>query len=308
MDFAKEEITHLIYLSAKLKLDKRTKTEEKQLVGKKIALIFEKESTKTRVAFEVAAFDQGAFTTYFAAAGGQIGKTESPADTARTLGRLYDGIQYRGFSQATAEELAKFAGVPVWSGLTDTEHPLQVLGDLLTIKEHSEKPYDQIVLAYVGDGRNNIANALMAGCYKMGIQFRIVSPRELFPQQKIGDKTILTDNIMEGVKGADFIYTDVWVSAGEDENLWEVRAKLLADYQVNRRLLEATGNKNVKFMHCLPAYHDTKTAMGKSMFQKYGLACMEVTDDVFESENSIVWDQMENRMHTVKAVMVATIK
>lgn len=308
LDFTQEEIEYLIDLSAKLKKDRKAGTEVKQLVGKRIALIFEKDSTRTRCAFEVAAFDQGAHVTYLGPVGSQIGTKESTEDTARVLGRMYDGIQYRGFAQGTAEELAQFAGVPVWNGLTDSDHPTQVLADLLTAKEHLNKPFEKMVIAYVGDGRNNVANALMIGCARMGVSLRIIAPKDLFPKQKYGEKTIITDNVAQGVKGVDIIYTDVWVSMGEDENIWEMRIKLLQAYQVNMQMLEATGNENVKFMHCLPAFHDTKTSVGKSVFQKYGLTAMEVTDEVFESKHSIVFDQAENRLHTIKAVMVATMK
>lgn len=308
MDFSREEVTYLLDLSAKLKADRKAGKEVKHLVGKKFALIFEKDSTRTRCSFEVAAFEQGAYTTYLGATGSMMGKKESNADTARVLGRLYDGIQYRGFAQSTAEELATYSGLPVWNGLTDTDHPTQVLADFLTMREHLNKPFDKITLVYVGDGRNNVANALMIGCVKTGINFRIVTPRELFPKQKIGEKTVITDNIAQGVKGADVIYTDVWVSMGEDECVWETRIKLLQPYQVTMAMLEATGNENVKFMHCLPAFHDTRTSIGLSVFQKYGLTAMECTDEVFESKHSIVFDQAENRMHTIKAIMVATVK
>lgn len=308
LDFSREEITYLLALSAKLKADKKMGKEVKHLVGKNLALIFEKDSTRTRCAFEVAAYDQGAHVTYLGPIGSQMGKKESVADTARVVGRMYDGIQYRGYGQAVAEELSIYSGVPVWNGLTDSDHPTQVLADFLTASEHLNKAFEKMIIAYVGDGRNNVANALMIGCAKLGIQFRIVTPKELFPKQKIGEKTIITDNIKEGVKGVDIIYTDVWVSMGEDENVWETRIKLLQPYQVTMEMLEATGNENILFMHCLPAFHDTKTSIGLTVFQKYGLTSMEVTNEVFESKYSIVFDQAENRMHTIKAVMVATVK
>lgn len=317
MDFTREEIACLLELSAKLKADKKCGKEVKQLCGKNIALIFEKDSTRTRCAFEVAAFDQGAHVTYLGATGSQMGNKESVADTARVLGRFYDGIQYRGFSQTIVEDLAKYSGVPVWNGLTDTDHPTQVLADFLTVQEHIKKPLDSVVLAYIGDGRNNMASALMIGAAKMGLDFRIVSPKELFPDpalvekcKAVDDKSriTITNNIAEGVKGADILYTDVWVSMGEDKSVWEKRVKLLKPYQVNMAMIRATGNDNVKFLHCLPAFHDTNTTIGHDVFTKYGLASMEVTDEVFESKYSVVFDQAENRMHTIKALMVATIK
>jgi ornithine carbamoyltransferase len=304
MDFSREEISYLLDLSAKLKAMKRAAREKRKLVGKNIALIFEKDSTRTRCAFEVAAFDQGAHVTYLGPTGSQMGTKESTADTARVLGRMYDGIQYRGFSQTTVEELAKFAGVPVWNGLTDIDHPTQVLADFLTAMEHVRKPLEKMVFVYVGDGRNNVANSLAIGASKFGMDFRIVAPKELQPKTTTAT---VTDNIAEGVKNADIIYTDVWVSMGEDKSVWEKRIKLLKPYQVTMDMLRLTQNPNIKFMHCLPAFHDTKTAIGADIFQKFGLASMEVTDEVFESTYSIVFDQSENRLHTIKAVMIATL-
>ncbi|MCR1933593.1 ornithine carbamoyltransferase [Clostridium tepidum] len=318
MDFTPKEINYFLDLARDLKRAKYTGTEVPRMKGKNIALIFEKTSTRTRCAFEVAAKDQGAHVTYLGPTGTQIGKKESMADTARVLGRMYDGIEYRGFSQETVEELAKYAGVPVWNGLTDADHPTQILADFLTIQEHFEKPLNEITFAYAGDGRNNMANALMIGAAKMGMDFRIVAPKSLFPEEKLvveckkvaestGAKITLTDSVDEGVKGCDVIYTDVWVSMGEPDEVWAERIKLLKPYQVNMEMLNKTGNKEVKFMHCLPAYHDLKTSVGREIHEKFGLNGMEVTDEVFESEHSIVFDEAENRMHTIKAVMVATL-
>lgn len=318
MDFTPKEINYFLDLARDLKRAKYAGTETQTLKGKNIALIFEKTSTRTRCAFEVAAMDQGAGVTYLGPTGTQIGKKESMADTARVLGRMYDGIEYRGFAQETVEELAKYAGVPVWNGLTDADHPTQILADFLTIKEHFDKPLNQITFAYVGDGRNNMANALMIGASKMGMDFRVVSPKELFTDEKVvsqckevaaktGAKITVTDNIDEGVKGCDVLYTDVWVSMGEPDEVWAQRIALLKDYQINSEMMKKTGNPKVKFMHCLPAFHDLKTTVGKEIKEKFGLDAMEVSDEVFESEASIVFDEAENRMHTIKAVMVATL-
>jgi ornithine carbamoyltransferase len=318
MDFSPKEINYLLELSQDLKKAKYTGVEQPRLVGKNIALIFEKDSTRTRCAFEVAAHDQGAHVTYLGPTGSQMGKKESVADTARVLGRMYDGIEYRGFGQEIVEELAKYAGVPVWNGLTTEDHPTQILADFLTIKEHFAKPLNEVVFVYTGDGRNNMANALMIGAAKMGMDFRIVTPTSLFPEealvekcrvvaQETGAKITLTDNVAEGVKDADVIYTDVWVSMGEPDSVWVERIKLLKPYQVNKEMMALTGKRDTKFMHCLPAFHDTKTKIGKEIFEKYGLDGMEVSNDVFESEASIVFDEAENRMHTIKAVMVATL-
>ncbi|MCB2355893.1 ornithine carbamoyltransferase [Clostridium estertheticum] len=318
MDFTPKEINYFLDLAADLKKAKYAGTEKQNLKGKNIALIFEKSSTRTRCAFEVGALDQGAHVTYLGPTGTQIGKKESVADTARVLGRMYDGIEYRGYGQEIVEDLAKYAGVPVWNGLTTEDHPTQILADFLTIKEHFDKPLSDISFVYAGDGRNNMANALMIGAAKMGMDFRIVSPKSLFPEtalvqkcneiaKETGAKITITDNVDAGVKNADVIYTDVWVSMGEADEVWASRIKLLRPYQVNMEMLNKTGNKNVKFMHCLPAFHDLKTIVGKEIFEKYGLEGLEVTDEVFESKHSIVFDEAENRMHTIKAVMVATL-
>ena len=318
MDFTPKEINYFLDLAMDLKKAKYAGTEQQKLKGKNIALIFEKNSTRTRCAFEVGALDQGAHVTYLGPTGTQIGKKESVADTARVLGRMYDGIEYRGYGQEIVEELAKYAGVPVWNGLTTEDHPTQILADFLTVKEHFDKPLSSIVFVYTGDGRNNMANALMIGAVKMGMDFRIVSPKHLLPEAELvrkcnevaketGAKITLTDNVAIGVKDADVIYTDVWVSMGEEDEVWTERIKILKPYQVNMEMLRLTGNKNVKFMHCLPAFHDLKTIVGKEIFEKYGLKGLEVTDEVFESSHSIVFDEAENRMHTIKAVMVATL-
>ncbi|WP_253198256.1 ornithine carbamoyltransferase [Clostridium sp. CF011] len=318
MDFTPNEINYFLDLARDLKRAKYAGTEQQKLKGKNIALIFEKSSTRTRCAFEVGALDQGAHVTYLGPTGTQIGKKESVADTARVLGRMYDGIEYRGYGQEIVEELAKYAGVPVWNGLTTEDHPTQILADFLTIKEHFDKPLSDIVFVYAGDGRNNMANALMIGAAKMGMDFRIVSPKSLFPEtalvskcneiaKETGAKITITDSVDAGVKNADVIYTDVWVSMGEADEVWASRIELLRPYQVNMKMLNKTGNKNVKFMHCLPAFHDLKTLVGKDIFEKYGLEGLEVTDEVFESTHSIVFDEAENRMHTIKAIMVATL-
>lgn len=318
LDFTPAEIRFLLDLSVDLKKAKYAGTEQQRLKGKNIALIFEKDSTRTRCAFEVAAFDQGAHVTYLGPSGSQIGKKESMKDTARVLGRLYDGIEYRGFGQAIVEELARYAGVPVWNGLTNEFHPTQILADLLTMMEHSDKPLHQMSFAYCGDARNNMGNSLMVGAAKMGMDFRAVAPKQVWPNEELvakcreiaaqtGARITLTENVDEGVKGVDFLYTDVWVSMGEPDHVWEERIKLLRPYQVNKEMVEKTGNPKVKFLHCLPSFHNRETAVGEQIYQKFGLEAMEVTDDVFESEHSVVFDQAENRMHTIKAVMVATL-
>ena len=318
LDFTPEEITYMLELSVKLKADKKAGKEQKKLVGKNVVLLFEKDSTRTRCAFEVASHDQGAHVTYIGPTGSQMGKKESIPDTARVLGRMYDGIEYRGFKQSVVEDLAKYSGVPVWNGLTDLDHPTQVLADFLTAREHLQKPYKDMVFAYVGDGRNNVALALLIGGAKMGMDFRVVTPKELFPTGEIlekcqavanetGAKITLTDNVSLGVEGADVLYTDVWVSMGEPDDVWEERIKLLTPYQVNMDMIKATGNPNVLFEHCLPAFHDLKTTVGMDIYRKFGLKEMEVTDEVFESKYSVVFDEAENRMHTIKAVMVATL-
>lgn len=318
LDYSPKEIEFLLDLSAELKKAKYAGTEQQKLKGKNIALLFEKDSTRTRCAFEVAAYDQGAHVTYLGPSGSQMGKKESIADTARVLGRMYDGIEYRGYSQKTVEDLAKYSGVPVWNGLTDADHPTQVLADFLTAQEHLKKPYNKMVFVYSGDGRNNVANALMIGAVKMGMDFRMVSPKELFPAKELLDKCLAvaaetgakitcTDNIAEGVKGADVIYTDVWVSMGEPDSVWEERIRILKPFQVTMEMLNMTGNPNVLFEHCLPAFHDLNTSVGMDIYKKFGLKEMEVTDEVFEGKHSVVFDEAENRMHTIKAVMVATL-
>jgi ornithine carbamoyltransferase len=318
LDFTPEEIGYLLKLSADLKAAKRSGTEQPRLKGKNIALIFEKTSTRTRCAFEVAAYDQGAHVTYLSPDGSQIGHKESIKDTARVLGRFYDGIEYRGFSQKTVEDLATYSGVPVWNGLTDDFHPTQILADFLTIQEHSDKPLNKVSFCYMGDARNNMGNSLMVGAAKMGIDFRAAAPKQCQPNEELvakckeiakqtGAKITITDKVEEALKGVDYIYTDVWVSMGEPESVWDERIKLLMPYQVNKKALDLTGNSNVKFLHCLPAYHNLETKIGKEIHKKFGIDALEVTEEVFESKNSIVFDQAENRLHTIKAVMVATL-
>jgi len=318
LDFKAEEIIYLIDQASRLKKAKANGLEEQMLFGKNIALIFEKSSTRTRCAFEVAAFDQGAHATYLGPSGSQIGHKESIKDTARVLGRMYDGIQYRGFSQSIVEELAEYAGVPVWNGLTDEFHPTQILADMLTMKEHSEKPLSKIKFCYLGDAHNNMGNSLMVGAAKLGMDFRAAAPLSCQPSlelqqtcheiaQETGAKILITENLEQAVKDCDFLYTDVWVSMGEPDSVWEERIKLLLPYQVNRKAMELTGNPNVKFLHCLPAFHNRETKMGEDIFNKFGIDGLEVTEEVFESKASIVFDQAENRLHTIKAIMVATI-
>ncbi|MFO8002398.1 MAG: ornithine carbamoyltransferase [Marinilabilia sp.] len=318
LDFTPKEIGFLLDLSADLKKAKYSGTETPQLQGRNIALIFEKTSTRTRCAFEVAAFDQGAHVTYLGPAGTQIGHKESMKDTARVLGRMYDGIEYRGFGQQIVEELARYAGVPVWNGLTDEFHPTQILADFLTMQEHSPVPLNQVSFAYLGDARNNMANSLLAGGALMGMDVRIVGPVGLQPDEKLvqecreiagktGAALTITDDVEDGVKGCDFLYTDVWVSMGEPEEVWKERIELLKPYQVNTKTMEMTGNPSCKFLHCLPAFHNRATKVGEEIYNKFGLEGMEVTEEVFESPASIVFDQAENRMHTIKAVMVATL-
>ena len=318
LDFTPKEIQFLLDLSANLKKAKYAGTEQQRLKGKNIVILFEKDSTRTRCAFEVAALDQGAHVTYIGPSGSQMGKKESMKDTARVLGRMYDGIEYRGFSQEIVETLAKYAGVPVWNGLTNEFHPTQILADFLTMSEHSSKPLNEVKFCYLGDARNNMGNSLMVGAAKMGMDFRACAPKVYWPNEELvktcleiakttGAKITLTDKIEEGVSGCDFLYTDVWVSMGEPDSVWEERIKLLKPYQVNCKVMEMTGNPNCKFMHCLPAFHNRETAVGEEIFKKFGLEAMEVTDDVFESDASIVFDEAENRVHTIKAVMVATL-
>lgn len=318
LDFSPKEIKFLLDLSVDLKKAKYAGTEVQKLKGKNIALIFEKASTRTRCAFEVAVHDQGGNVTYLGPSGSQIGAKESMKDTARVLGRMYDGIEYRGFGQDVVEELGKYAGVPVWNGLTNEFHPTQILADFLTMMEHTDKPLHQVKFAYLGDARNNMGNSLMVGAAKMGMDFRAVAPKSLHPEQSLvaqcleiaketGAKITLTDSVEEGVKDCDFLYTDVWVSMGEPAEVWEDRIKLLLPYQVNKKTMDLTRNPKVKFMHCLPAFHNRETKVGEEIFQKFGIEAMEVTEEVFESEASIVFDEAENRLHTIKAIMVATL-
>ncbi len=318
LDFTPTEIKFLLDLSIDLKKAKYAGTEQQNLKAKNIALIFEKASTRTRCAFEVAALDQGAHVTYLGPSGSQIGNKETMKDTARVLGRMYDGIEYRGFGQEIVEELGEYAGVPVWNGLTNEFHPTQILADFMTMIEHSDKPLHQIKFAYLGDARNNMGNSLLIGAAKMGMDFRSVAPKSVQPSNELiaqakdiaketGAKIMVTDSVAEGVKDCDFLYTDVWVSMGEPLEVWKERIELLKPYQVNKKAMELTGNPNVKFLHCLPAFHNRDTKVGEDIFQKFGLDAMEVTEEVFESEASIVFDEAENRMHTIKAVMVATL-
>jgi ornithine carbamoyltransferase len=318
LDFTPEEINYLLHLSASLKESKYAGKELQLLKGKNIALIFEKTSTRTRCAFEVAAHDQGAHVTYLGPTGSQIGHKESMKDSARVLGRMFDGIEYRGYGQYIIEELAKYAGVPVWNGLTDEFHPTQILADFLTMQEHINKPLNEVKFCYMGDARNNMGNSLMVGAAKMGMDFRAAAPKECQPNEKLvvqcteiakqtGASITITTNATEAVKDVDFLFTDVWVSMGEPESVWEERIKLLIPYQVNMEVLRKTGNLNVKFLHCLPAYHNRETKLGEEIYKKFGLEAMEVTEEVFESSSSIVFDEAENRVHTIKAVMIATL-
>jgi ornithine carbamoyltransferase len=318
LDFSPDEIRYFIDLAAELKAQKKAGTEPEHLHQKEICLIFEKTSTRTRTAFEVAAYDQGAHVTFLDSQSSQMGHKETVKDTARVLGRIYDGIEYRGFDQETVQTLADYAGVPVWNGLTDEFHPTQILADMLTMREHSSKPLNQIAYAFLGDARNNMGNSLLVGGAKLGMDVRLVAPKELWPHDELveqcqaiaretGARITLTDSVEEGVKGADYLYTDVWVSMGEPKEVWTERIRLLSPYQINARAMAATGNPNTKFMHCLPAFHNAETKVGKQMLQDHGISEMEVTDEVFESPASIVFDQAENRMHTIKAVLVATI-
>jgi ornithine carbamoyltransferase len=318
LDFTPGEIKYLLDLSADLKKAKYAGKERQKLKGKNIALIFEKASTRTRCAFEVAALDQGAHVTYIGPSGSQIGQKESMKDTARVLGRMYDGIEYRGYGQDIVEELGKYAGVPVWNGLTNEFHPTQILADFMTMLEHSDKSLDKISFCYLGDARNNMGNSLMVGASKMGMDFRAAAPSACQPSEELvvkcreiakqtGAKITITENIDEAVKGVDFLYTDVWVSMGEPDSVWEERIRLLKPYQINAEVIRKTGNPKVKFLHCLPAFHNRETKVGEEIYKKFGLDGMEVTEDVFESERSIIFDEAENRLHTIKAVMVATL-
>ncbi|HEX6791776.1 MAG TPA: ornithine carbamoyltransferase [Candidatus Krumholzibacteria bacterium] len=318
LDFSKGELLYLLELSKQLKAEKKARREVQRLKGRNIALIFEKTSTRTRCAFEVAAFDQGANITYLGPSGSQIGHKETMKDTARVLGRMYDAIEYRGYGQSIVEELALFAGVPVYNGLTDDFHPTQILADVLTMIEHCPKPLEKIAFCYLGDARNNMGNSLLAGGAILGMDVRLAAPKSCWPEQALvdqcrvlakesGARITITEDVAEGVKGADFLYTDVWVSMGEPESKWEERIRVMKPYQVNRRAMELTGNRDVKFLHCLPAFHNRDTKVGAEIFKKYGLDGIEVTEEVFESPASIVFDQAENRLHTIKAVLVATL-
>ncbi len=317
-DYSAGEIEALLQLSASLKLEKREHREVRRLDGRNIALIFEKDSTRTRIGFEVAAYDQGAHVTYLGPSGSHVGKKESVKDTARVLGRVYDAIEFRGYRQTDVEALARYSGVPVYNGLTDEDHPTQVLADLLTIREHVAKPFNEVSIAYVGDAHSNMGNEILIGCATMGLDLRILAPRAVWPREDFlawaqehagasGARITVTEDIAEGLRGADVVYTDVWVSMGEPESVWDERIALLRPYQVDAAMMAATGRPDAKFMHCLPAFHDLETEIGRKMFDRHGLSSMEVTDEVFESEHSIVFDQAENRMHTIKAVLVATL-
>ncbi len=318
LDFTPKEITFLLELSADLKKAKYAGIEQKTLTGKNVALIFEKASTRTRCAFETAAYDQGAKVTYLGPTGTQIGKKETMKDTARVLGRMYDGIEYRGFGQTIVEELGEFAGVPVWNGLTNEYHPTQILADFLTMMENSDKPLHQVSFAFAGDARNNMGNSLMVGAAKMGMDFRAVAPKQMWPDAELvaqcneiaketGATITLTESVKDGVKGVDFIYTDVWVSMGEADEVWKERISMMIPYQVNANMMALTNNPKIKFLHCLPAFHNRDTTVGEEIYQKFGVDAMEVTNDVFESPASLVFDEAENRLHTIKAVIVATL-
>jgi len=318
LDYTPAEWGFLLGLSADLKADKRAGGELQRLVGKNIALIFEKTSTRTRCAFEVAAYDQGAHVTYLEPSGSQIGHKESIEDTARVLGRLYDGIEYRGSAQSIVETLSAHAGVPVWNGLTDEWHPTQSLCDVLTMREHASKPDKEITFAYLGDAHNNVGNSLLVAGSMMGMDVRMVGPKTLWNHDEVvehaeriaaqtGARITRTEDVEEGVRGADFLYTDVWVSMGEPKEVWDERISLLRPYQVSMNVVTATGNPEVRFMHCLPAFHDRNTKVGEEIYARTGLEGLEVTHEVFESRHSIVFDQAENRMHSIKAVMVATL-
>jgi ornithine carbamoyltransferase len=317
-DFSPEEISYLIDLAAELKAAKREGREERPLVGKAIALIFEKDSTRTRCAFEVAAYDQGAHVTFIGPSGSHMGQKESIKDTARVLGGMYDAIEYRGYAQDTVEELALWAGVPVYNGLTDDWHPTQTLADFLTFREHVAKPLSEVAFCYLGDARFNMGNSYLVDGVKLGMDVRIASPRSLWPRDEIaelarsiasgtGAEITITEDVAEAVRGCDVLLTDVWVSMGEPDEVWKERIELLAPYQVNADAMAMTGNPEVKFMHCLPAFHNTETKVGKEIFEKFGLEALEVTEEVFESPASLVFDEAENRLHTIKAVLVATL-
>ncbi len=318
LDFEAEELQALLALAGRLKAAKKNRKEQKYLKDRQIALIFEKDSTRTRCSFEVAARDQGAHVTYLGPDGSQMGHKESIKDTARVLGRLYDAIEFRGYSQESVETLAAYAGVPVYNGLTDEFHPTQILADVLTMTEHSGRSPEKISFCYLGDGRNNMGNSLMVGAVKLGMDIRICGPASLWPDEELtitcrdiaartGASLTLTESVAEAVLGVDFIYTDVWVSMGEPDEVWNERIELLLPYQVTMDVIRAAGNPDVKFMHCLPSFHNRETEMSEEIYQATGLSELEVTDEVFESSYSIVFDQAENRMHTIKAIMVATL-
>jgi len=317
-DFSREEIRFLLDLSRDLKRAKYAGNEIRRLAGKNLCLIFEKTSTRTRCAFEVAAYDQGAHVTFIGPSGSHMGHKETVKDTARVLGRMYDAIEYRGFAEGTADELAKHAGVPVYNGLTDEWHPTQILADFLTMREHLAKPLSEMTFCYLGDARFNMADTYLIGGAKLGMDVRIASPASLWPSDEFvtpahqeaassGGRVTITEDVEEAVRGADFLVTDVWVSMGEADDVWAARIKLLTPYQINRRTMELTGNPDVRFMHCLPAFHNSDTQVGKEIAEKFGMDALEVTEEVFESPASIVFDEAENRMHTIKAVMVATL-
>jgi ornithine carbamoyltransferase len=317
-DYSADELRYLIDLAADLKAAKKAGREERRLVGKEIALIFEKDSTRTRCAFEVAAYDQGAHVTFIGPSGSHMGHKETVKDTARVLGRMYDAIEYRGFGEKVADELAEWAGVPVFNGLTDEWHPTQILADFLTFREHSAKPFEEMVFCYLGDARFNMADSYLVGGAKLGMDVRIASPQSLWPSDEFtslayrfaeesGASITITEDVAQAVQGCDFLLTDVWVSMGEPPETWKERIELLTPYQVNAETMKLTGNPDVKFMHCLPAFHNTDTQVGKELYEKYGLEALEVTEEVFESPASIVFDEAENRLHTIKAVMVATL-
>ena len=317
-DFTPDEIVYLLDLAAELKAEKKERRETQHLVGREIALMFEKDSTRTRCAFEVAAYDQGAHVTYLGPSGSHMGHKETVKDTARVLGRMYDAIEYRGFAEEAADELARWSGVPVFNGLTDEWHPTQILADFLTFREHIDKPLAEVIFCYLGDARFNMADTYLIGGAKLGMDVRIAAPQSLWPTDEVVElaheiadetdaKLTITDDIEHAVKGCDVLLTDVWVSMGESDDVWAERIKVLLPYQVNSHTLALTGNPDAKFMHCLPAFHNADTEVGKQIKEKFGLDALEVTDEVFESPASLVFDEAENRLHTIKAVMVATL-
>ncbi len=317
LDYTPEEIDYYLELAAKLKADKKANKEIQTLKGKNFALVFEKDSTRTRCAFEIGAHDQGAFTTYLGPSGTQIGKKESIPDTARVLGSMFDAIEYRGFAQSAVETLSEKSGVPVWNGLTDYDHPTQTLANFLTLQEHFGKPLNRLSYAYVGHGQSNMAHALMAGAVKMGMDFRIIGPNQYFPEEafykkcaaiakETGAKITCTDQVAEGVKGLDVIYTGVWVTMGDPYDLWGERISLFRPYRITKEMMQATGNPETVFCHCLPAFHNTQTKVGKDIYERFGLDGIEVTEDVFEGPSSLAFQEAANRLHTIKAVMVAT--